>query len=66
MYPAWIYSPVAVMGNSKYNIGVSIQYPMLEYKHQVRVMMYSPGGSTMNGPAGRGLGGRVSPQQLRR
>lgn len=54
LYPAWVYSPVAVMGNSKYSIGVSIQYPMLEYKHQVRLMMYSPGGSTMNGPAGRG------------
>lgn len=54
LYPAWIYSPVAVMGNGKYTVGVSIQYPMLEYKHQVRVMMYSPGGSTMNGPAGRG------------
>lgn len=54
LYPAWVYSPVAVMGNGKYSIGVSIQYPMLEYKHQVRLMMYSPGGSTMNGPAGRG------------
>lgn len=54
LYPAWIYSPVVVMGNSKYTVGVSIQYPMLEYKHQTRVMMYSPGGSTMNGPAGRG------------
>lgn len=54
LYPAWIYSPVVVMGNSKYTVGVSIQYPLLEYKHQVRPMMYSPGGSTMNGPAGRG------------
>lgn len=54
LYPAWIYSPVAVLGNDKYTVGVSIQYPMLEYKHQTRVMMYSPGGSTMSGPAGRG------------
>jgi hypothetical protein len=54
LYPAWVYSPVVVMGNAKYTVGVSIQYPLLEYKHQVRPMMYSPGGSTMNGPAGRG------------
>ncbi|MFM9958677.1 MAG: hypothetical protein ACKVZJ_11420 [Phycisphaerales bacterium] len=36
-WPGDYYSPVAVISNGVYTIGASIQYPLLEYKHAVRI-----------------------------
>lgn len=36
-YPSGLYSPVAVLGGARGVIGVSIQYPILEYRHEVFV-----------------------------
>jgi hypothetical protein len=38
-YPASWYSPVAVFRNADYAVGVSLIYPMMEYKHDVRVVL---------------------------
>ncbi|TVQ32392.1 MAG: hypothetical protein EA376_05855 [Phycisphaeraceae bacterium] len=53
-YPNRWYSPVFVMRNDDIAVGVSLQYPMLEYKHQVRTEMWSPGGGSSVGEGGRG------------
>src|SRR2546427_560161 len=42
IYPNDLYSPVAVVRNQSLAFGVSIQYPVLEYKHDVRVCLDSP------------------------
>lgn len=34
-YPGSLYSPVQVISNGKYTLGISIQYDVLNYKHQV-------------------------------
>jgi hypothetical protein len=47
-YPASWYSPVAVFRNADYAVGVSLLYPMMEYKHDVRVCVSN------NGVPGRG------------
>ncbi len=54
VYPRHLYSPVSVVYNSNYAIGVSFHYPVLEYKHDVRFELYSPGGSSSIGEGGRG------------
>lgn len=36
-YPSGLYSPVAVLGNRDVVVGVSVQYPILEYRHEVFV-----------------------------
>jgi len=36
-WPGDLYSPVAVLRDSQYTMGFSIQYPALEYKHGVRI-----------------------------
>lgn len=41
-YPDSLYSPVWVLENDEYTIGLSLQYPMLEYKHDVQINMGSP------------------------
>lgn len=53
-YPGGIYSPVGVFGNDKYWIGVSFQYPYMNYKHDVRLQIASPGGDQAKGEGGRG------------
>ena len=53
-YPGGVYSPVAVLGNDKYWIGISFNFPYLEYKHDVRMMVVSPGGDAAKGEGGRG------------
>ncbi|MCC6230545.1 MAG: hypothetical protein IT432_15140 [Phycisphaerales bacterium] len=53
-YPGGIYSPVAVLGNEKYWIGISFNFPYLDYKHDVRQMIVSPGGDAAKGEGGRG------------
>jgi hypothetical protein len=54
MYPTDLYSPVMVMRNTQQAVGVSINYPVLEYKHDVRVAIASPGNWAEQGEAGRG------------
>ncbi len=41
-YPNDMYSPVFVLRNSSYAVGVSLQYPMLEYKHDVVTSLNNP------------------------
>lgn len=53
-YPDDFYSPVFVMRNSDMTVGVSIHYPILEYKHDVRMEIASPGNWMEQGEAGRG------------
>lgn len=53
-YPLSLYSPVHVMHNDEWAVGVSLQYPVLDYQHDVTLSMVSPGGSMANGPGGRG------------
>lgn len=53
-YPGGMYSPVGIFGNDKYWIGVSFQYPYMDYKHDVRVQLASPGGDAAMGEGGRG------------
>ncbi|MCA9293118.1 MAG: hypothetical protein KDA20_04815 [Phycisphaerales bacterium] len=44
LYPGGLYSPVATLRESDLTIGVSLLYPVLEYKHPVFVRVESPGG----------------------
>jgi hypothetical protein len=37
VYPADLYCPAIVATNDRIAIGVAIQYPMLEYRHEIRV-----------------------------
>ncbi|MCA9277620.1 MAG: hypothetical protein H6815_02390 [Phycisphaeraceae bacterium] len=39
LYPDSLYSPVAVLRDANKAAGVSLQYPVLAYKHSVRVMV---------------------------
>ncbi len=54
IYPSDLYSPVMVMRNAQQAVGVSINYPVLDYKHDVRVAIASPGSWAEQGEAGRG------------
>jgi len=53
-YPQSVYSPVGVLRNDRYVIGMSLHYPVLEYKHDVNWRLWSPN----NGANGNGEGGR--------
>lgn len=52
-YPDNLYSPVAVLENDRYAVGVSFHYPLMEYKHDVVVSLRTPGNQG-TGPGGRG------------
>ncbi len=54
MYPNDLYSPVAVLRNNSIGVGMSIQYPVMDYKHDVRIEISSPGAWLADGEAGRG------------
>ncbi len=53
-YPKQLYSPVWVLKNQTHAMGVSIQYPIMDYKHDVRFAFSSPGGKLAEGEGGRG------------
>lgn len=53
-YPLGLYSPIHVMHGDEWVIGVSLQYPIVEYKHDVTISMVSPGGQKAIGPGGQG------------
>lgn len=40
-YPHGLYSPVWVLQNQDYSIGISLQYPIMEYRHDARLMLGS-------------------------
>lgn len=52
-YPMAAYSPVWVMANAKHAVGMSVQYPMLDYQHDVRVGMNKLGGRHLSGKGGK-------------
>ncbi len=51
-YPMQLYSPVAVARNNDFAVGVSIQYPVLEYEQSVRIELVSPTEVGGDGKAG--------------
>lgn len=53
-YPDELYSPVFVLEGDKYTLGVSLLYPVMAYKHDVRLSISSPGGKQVSGEGGRG------------
>lgn len=53
-YPLNMYSPVWMLRDDHYAVGVSVQYPMLEYKHDLRFAMRKSAGATANGEGGPG------------
>ncbi|MCC6285999.1 MAG: hypothetical protein IT439_12000 [Phycisphaerales bacterium] len=53
-YPGLIYSPAAVIKNDAHAIGVSLQYPILEYEHDVSVSYRTRGGRFALGEGGQG------------
>lgn len=53
-YPKQLYSPVWVVKNNTHAMGISIQYPIMDYKHDVRYAFSSPGGKLATGEGGRG------------
>lgn len=44
-YPEDLYSPVGVIRDDRYTVGMSLNYPILEYEHGVRVNFHVPGGA---------------------
>ncbi len=53
-YPDELYSPVFVLQGDKYTLGISLLYPVMAYKHDVRLSISSPGGKQVSGEGGRG------------
>ncbi len=53
-YPDDLYSPVWVVSNGQHAIGVSVLYPVLEYKHDVRVSLCKMPGQYTSGEGGMG------------
>lgn len=53
-YPGYAYSPITVLRNGQYAVGVSLHYPILEYQHDVAIRTTSPTGSAGVGEGGRG------------
>lgn len=49
-YPLDAYSPVCAIMDDRYAVGVSLLYPVLEYKHDAGVRLANPGG-IFKGPA---------------
>lgn len=43
-YPGQYYSPVMIVGEEPYTIGISVQYPVVEYKHEIYMRLEVPGG----------------------
>ncbi|MGQ0627710.1 MAG: immunoglobulin domain-containing protein, partial [Phycisphaerales bacterium] len=49
VYPGSWYSPAMVVSDGDYTIGVSLQFPLLDYKHHTFIRMESPGGASLVG-----------------
>jgi hypothetical protein len=60
-YPDDLFSPIYVIRNGKYAVGVSVRYPAIEYEHDVRVATMNPkGGNAGEGGPGWGAGVRFA------
>jgi hypothetical protein len=53
-YPKTMYSPVWVIRDGRYAVGVSVQYPILEYKHDFRFAMRKSTGAYATGEGNPG------------
>jgi len=47
VYPGSMYSPVAILDDSQYTMGVSLNFPLTQYKHNTFVRIESPGGNAL-------------------
>lgn len=54
-YPGEAYSPVAVLENDDYTVGVSLQYPILEYEHSVLIATRARRSASSRAAGGRWL-----------
>ena len=54
LYPQTIYSPVTVLRNERWAMGISFNYPVLDYQHDVLCQLKSPSGRLAEGEGGRG------------
>lgn len=54
-YPGQLYSPVAVVRNDRFAVGVSLLYDVLADRHGVSVRLAAPGGRFASGPGGAGV-----------
>jgi len=53
-YPGEFYSPTMVLSGNNATVGISVQYPVLEYAHDLRIGLMSPSGPLAAGEGGRG------------
>ncbi len=53
-YPGNLYSPVGVLASDDHAIGVSLMYPVTEYKHNVMIYTRTRGGRAAEGEGGQG------------
>jgi hypothetical protein len=75
-YPSEWYSPVMVVQSEIYTLGVSLQYPILDYKHEARLSVSSNGASGTQkvvielnddeGPVGYSRDGEIQSGEQRR
>lgn len=54
IYPANLYAPLMVLHGAAFSIGAALHYPVMEYKHDVRLIVRSPAGRYAEGDGGRG------------
>ncbi|MGD9692533.1 MAG: hypothetical protein AB7G17_10975 [Phycisphaerales bacterium] len=64
VYPRDTYSPVMVFANEQYQVGVSLQYPIMDYKHEVFMRLETPGGHFMRDGANWQVLMDLNPQQV--
>ncbi len=43
-YPSLRYCPAIVLGDASATMGLSIQYPITDYRHEVEIQVFTPGG----------------------
>jgi len=66
-YPQSLYSPLIIARNGRYAVGLSLQYPLLEYKHQIRTYIgRGPGPNDGTWNTRFHLDGELAPNQSRR
>ncbi len=54
VYPGEFYSPAMVLSGNNATVGISVQYPILDYAHDLRINLSSPSGPLAAGEGGRG------------
>jgi len=61
-YPDQYYSPVVILQDAPYTMGISINYDLLKYKHRVYLRMESPGGQYRQGGPNWSLRAGLNPE----